>query len=176
MLRIEPATESDFEAIYRVINDAAMAYKGVIPADRWQDPYMPRAELRQHVEEGERFSCCWEDADVVGVMAIQDKGEVFLVRHAYVCTSHRNQGIGTRLLHELTSGLARPVLVGTWKAAEWAIRFYSRNGYHVVPQGDAEVLLGKYWRIPRRQLETSVVLADARYEKTRERLLAGNPK
>ena len=173
MLTFRPFAQADFDEVYRVINDAALAYKGVIPADRWQEPYMPRHELQGEIDEGVRFTCCFDGRDLVGVMGAQDRGKVLLVRHAYVATARRGSGIGTALLREVTRGLEKPVLIGTWKAADWAIHFYENNGFHVVPSRDAEALLRRFWNIPQRQLETSVVLADERYAGARSDLLAG---
>jgi len=109
---------------------------------------------------------------VLGVMGIQDKTDVFLIRHAYVLTSSRNKGIGTKLLIELTRNSAKPILIGTWKAAAWAIRFYFKNGFNIVTEGEKEVLLRKYWSIPERQVETSVVLSDTKYEDKKSKLLS----
>ncbi len=169
---IRRSTAGDFEAIYRIINDAARAYKGVIPDDRWHEPYMSRSELREQIEDGVEFSCYCEGDEVLGVMGIQDKRDVFLIRHAYVLTAKRNAGIGTKLLRELLRNLEKPVLIGTWKAASWAIRFYLGNGFTRVSEQEKEVLLRKYWSIPERQVETSVVLADGRYEGTKSKLLS----
>jgi N-acetylglutamate synthase-like GNAT family acetyltransferase len=169
---IRPATTADFEAIYNVINDAAVAYRGVIPEDRWHDPYMSRTELRQQIDEGVKFSCYCENDMVLGVMGIQDIKDVYLIRHAYVLTTSRNKGIGTRLLRELTRNLDRPILIGTWKAATWAIGFYLKNGFSGVTEHEAAVLLKKYWNIPQRQLETSVVLCDSKYKEARDVLLS----
>ena len=169
---IRKSTPGDFEAIYTVINSAAVAYKGVIPADRWHDPYMTQTELRQQIDDGVKFSCCCEDDKVVGVMGIQDKADVVLIRHAYVLTTSQNRGTGTKLLEELTRKVQKPVLIGTWKAAIWAIGFYVKNGFKLVPEEEKAVLLRKYWSIPERQVETSVVLADGKYERARDRLLS----
>lgn len=160
---IRPATESDFNAIHDIINDAAGAYKGVIPADRWHDPYMSKAGLTGQIAEGVRFYCWCDDATVNGVMGIQDRGEVQLIRHAYVRTHLRNRGIGGNLLEYLTAHSGKPLLIGTWKAAVWAIRFYEKHGFSLVSEEEKNVLLKKYWNIPERQVETSVVLAEGRF-------------
>jgi len=158
---IRKCLDSDFLSIYAVINDAAMAYKGVIPPDRWHEPYMTQEELRTEITRGVVF-WGWEAADgLAGVMGIQDVKDVTLMRHAYVKTPLRNKGIGTKLLKHLMGQTARPVLVGTWKAATWAISFYRKNGFELVTEKEKNVLLAKYWSIPPRQIETSVVLADA---------------
>src|ERR671933_66809 len=118
---IRAATGDDFEEVFNIINDAAVAYKGVIPADRWHEPYMTREELREQIDEGVSFSCYVEGDEVVGVMGIQDKGDVALIRHAYVRTKRRNKGIGTHLLSELIRSSTKPILIGTWMEAHWAI-------------------------------------------------------
>ena len=159
---IRECTGEDFEEIYAIINDAATAYKGVIPADRWREPYMTREELRAQIEGGVSFSCYVDGGEIVGVMGIQDKGDVQLIRHAYVRSRRRNKGIGTLLLRELTKDSTKPVLIGTWEAAHWAIRFYEKNGFRLAGEEEKNRLLKKYWAIPDRQVETSVVLVDER--------------
>ncbi len=160
---IRTAFDDDFEAIFAVINDAAIAYKGVIPADRWHEPYMTREELNAQMAEGVVFSCYIDNDEVIGVMGIQDKTDVTLIRHAYVRTTQRSKGIGTLLLRELIRDSPKPILIGTWKAAAWAISFYERNGFCLVDEEEKNRLLKKYWAIPDRQIETSVVLADEKY-------------
>ncbi len=160
---IRKSTDEDFEEIFNIINDAATAYKGIIPADRWHDPYRSKEELRAQIKEGVRFSCYVEGDEILGVMGFQDKIDVQLIRHAYVRTAHRNKGIGTALLEELVATSTNPVLIGTWKAAEWAIAFYKKHGFRLVDEEERNRLLKKYWVIPDRQVETSVVLVDQRY-------------
>jgi len=160
---IRKATNEDFEEIWAVINDAASAYKGVIPADRWHEPYMTKEELKAQISDGVRFTCYLDGNEIIGVMGIQEKEEVNLVRHAYVRTKQRNTGIGTRLLEELIRDSQKPILIGTWKAAHWAIRFYENHGFSVLDEEEKNRLLRKYWVIPDRQVETSVVLADEEY-------------
>lgn len=143
-----------------IINDAAQAYRGVIPADRWHEPYMPRAELEREIAAGVVFWVAGHAGLPVGVMGIQDKGDVALVRHAYVATAAQRQGIGRALLRHVRGLAGKPVLIGTWAAATWAIDFYVRNGLRVVSDTEKDRLLRKYWSIPDRQIETSVVLAD----------------
>jgi len=147
----------------RIINDAARAYRGVIPADRWHEPYMPPSELAGEIAAGVVFWGLERDGELLGIMGIQDRGEVTLIRHAYVLTSHQGQGIGGRLIRHLQTMSAKPVLIGTWAAAEWAIRFYQRYGYHLVDPETKTRLLHRYWSIPERQVETSVVLGDERW-------------
>ncbi len=156
---ISKCTTEDFEIIYSIINDAAIAYKGIIPPDRWHEPYMSKEELEQQIAEGVEFWCYKEDEKILGVMGIQFKGEVTLIRHAYVRTNSRNKGIGKKLLHHLSSISATPILIGTWADAVWAIEFYKKHGFRLVTQEEKNKLLKKFWSIPERQVETSVVLA-----------------
>lgn len=150
---------SEFDSMLNVVNDAAQAYKGVIPEDRWKEPYMPAEELRKEIESGVEFYGWMENGALVAVMGIQLVNDVTLIRHAYVLTNHQRRGIGENLLKHLMS-LARTseVLVGTWEAAYWAVRFYEKHGFRVVSREEKDRLLRKYWDIPERQVETSVVL------------------
>jgi N-acetylglutamate synthase-like GNAT family acetyltransferase len=157
---IRLCTDRDLDETLEVINDAARAYKGVIPNDRFTEPYMPGEELRREIEHGVRFWGLEEAGQLLGVMGLQDVEDVTLIRHAYVRTSHRRRGIGRRLLEDLRSKATRPLLVGTWAAAGWAIEFYRRHGFEIVPRDQVPLLLRRYWSIPERQIETSVVLAD----------------
>ncbi len=158
---IRSCTEADFDAIHAIINDAAVAYRGVIPADRWHEPYMPRESLASEIRDGVRF-WGWEEGDeLVGVMGIQDVKDVTLIRHAYVRTARRGGGIGSRLLGHLRSLTQRPLLIGTWAAASWAIAFYEKHGFRQVDDAEKAKLLRKYWSIPDRQVETSVVLVES---------------
>jgi len=160
---IRAGNDEAFEVIWTTINDAAIAYKGVIPSDRWHEPYMTKEELQAQIEDGVRFSCYVDNNEIVGVMGIQDKAEVELIRHAYVRTKQRQKGIGTLLLQELTKDAKKPILIGTWKAADWAIRFYEKHGFRLVEEDEKNRLLKKFWAIPDRQVETSVVLVEERY-------------
>jgi GNAT superfamily N-acetyltransferase len=160
---IRPCGPQDVPQILSIINDAAQAYKGIIPADRWHEPYMPMQELEQQIAQGIAFWGHESDGKLDGVMGIQDRGDVTLIRHAYVSSSKRKSGIGTRLLAHLEGLTARPVLIGTWADASWAIRFYEKNGYRVLSRPETGRLLRKYWTIPERQVETSVVLANSRW-------------
>ena len=157
---IRQCTEHDFDVIYEIINDAAQVYKGVIPADRWKEPYMPEDELRHEIHEGVVFWGYEEDGELIGVMGIQPVQDVTLIRHAYVRTGKRKQGIGGKLISHLRTLTDRPILIGTWADAVWAIRFYEKHGFRTVSKEEKTRLLRKYWSIPERQVETSVVLAE----------------
>jgi len=160
---IRPCSDADFDAIYAIINDAAQAYCGVIPADCWHIPYMSQEYLRHEIDGGVRFFGWEEGCVLVGVMGIQDVQDVTLIRHAYVRTTSRNGGIGGKLLGELRTLTTRPVLIGTWAAATWAIRFYEKHGFQMVTPEEKDRLLKEYWSISKRQIETSVVLGDHRW-------------
>ena len=149
----------DFDAMYEIINDAAVAYKGVIPADRWHEPYMPREALAAEIDAGVRFWGYEIDGELIGVMGIQDVKDVTLIRHAYVRTASRGRGIGGQLLAHLRPLTDRPILIGTWAAAVWAIGFYRKHGFRQVTPEEKNRLLATYWDIPERQVDTSVVLA-----------------
>jgi GNAT superfamily N-acetyltransferase len=150
---------SEFDAILNVVNDAAQAYKGVIPQDRWKEPYMPASELEQEIAGGVEFYGWKENSALTAVMGIQLVNDVTLIRHAYVVTAYQRRGLGERLLRHLISlARASTVLVGTWEAAYWAVRFYEKHGFTLVSKEEKDRLLRKYWGIPERQVETSVVL------------------
>jgi len=163
MVMIRKSVDADVPAILAIINDAAQAYRGVIPADQWQEPYMPLDHLESEISKGVVFWVAEEDGRLLGVMGIQDKGDVALVRHAYVASSLQRSGVGTKLLRHVEGLTDKPILIGTWAAAAWAIDFYRRNGFSVVPNEHKDQLLRTYWSIPARQIETSVVLADRRW-------------
>ena len=160
---IRSCREDEFNLIHEIINDAAQAYRGVIPADCWSDPYMSQAELTVEIAAGVQFLGYEQDGELVGVMGVQDVGDVTLIRHAYVRTSHRNLGIGGQLLARLANQTQRPLLIGTWEDAIWAVRFYQNRGFRLVRPEDKDPLLIKYWSVPPRQREVSVVLADERW-------------
>jgi len=137
----------------------------VIPSDRWHEPYMPADELEKEIAGGVIFWMAEDKGRVLGVMGIQDKEDVALVRHAYTATTLQRKGIGTKLLRRVEALTDKPILIGTWADASWAIEFYRRNGFTVVSDGDKNRLLRAYWSVPARQVETSVVLADRRWMK-----------
>jgi GNAT superfamily N-acetyltransferase len=158
-LAIRRCGEGDREAIFEIVNAAAEAYRGVIPADRWHEPYMPMEELDGEIAAGVEFWGCDEGGRLLGIMGIQPVRDVDLIRHAYVVPESQGRGIGGALLGHLLGLATRPMLVGTWAAAEWAIRFYERHGFERVRRERTAELLREYWDIPERQIETSVVLA-----------------
>lgn len=162
-MRIREAAHADRPAILEIINAAAKAYRGVIPADCWHEPYMPADELDGEIAAGVVFWLAETEGRIVGVMGMQDKSEVALVRHAYVAPDAQRTGIGAALLEHVMRLAAKPVLIGTWAAARWAIAFYRRHGFRVIENPDKDALLHRYWTVPERQIETSVVLADRRW-------------
>jgi N-acetylglutamate synthase-like GNAT family acetyltransferase len=164
---IRKSRDSDLPEILAIINGAAQAYRDVIPADRWHEPYMPRDELAKEIADGIVFWVAEEGGQLLGVMGMQDKVDVALVRHAYVAPAVQRKGVGQSLLRHVQGLAEKPVLIGTWAAASWAIEFYRRNGFTVVSPSDKNRLLRKYWSIPDRQIETSVVLADRRWSERR---------
>ena len=164
-MRIRKSVANDFHAILAIINDAAQAYRGVIPSDRWHEPYMSADELTKEIANGVIFWIAEDNGQLLGVMGIQDREDVALVRHAYTATMVQRKGIGTKLLRHVEALADKPILIGTWADASWAIEFYRRNGFTVVSDGDKNRLLRAYWSVPARQVETSVVLADRRWMK-----------
>ena len=164
---IRQAVDGDRTQMLAIINQAAQAYRGVIPADRWHDPYMPERELVHEIASGIIFWVAEEAGHLLGVIGSQDKGAVTLVRHAYVASTAQRKGVGTTLLRHVEALAGKPVLIGTWADASWAIDFYRRNGFTVVPHADKDRLLRTYWSIPERQIETSVVLADRHWAGTK---------
>ena len=160
---IRSSVDADFAAMLAIVNEAAHAYRGVIPADCWHEPYMSADELEREIATGVVFWVAEDTGRLSGVMGIQDKGDVTLVRHAYVAQTTQRTGVGTKLLRHLESLVDKPILIGTWAAASWAIDFYRRNGFTLVPSEDKDRLLHTYWSIPERQIEMSVVLANGRW-------------
>lgn len=159
---IRACRNDEFPRIHFIINDAAVAYRGVIPDDRWHEPYMSEEELEAEIAAGVRFLGWYAAPDtLLGVMGAQDVRDVTLIRHAYVLSASQRAGIGSALIAALIESAQRPLLVGTWKAATWAVAFYERHGFRLVE--DTATVLRRYWSIPDRQIETSVVLADRRW-------------
>jgi GNAT superfamily N-acetyltransferase len=153
---IRECTAGDADRIYLIINEAAKAYDGVIEADCYHQPYMPREELEREMQRVTFHG--WEaGGGLVGIMGLEPVQDVTLIRHAYVLPAFQGQGIGSKLLAHLETITATPrLLVGTWAAAYWAVAFYHGRGFKLM--ADKDELLAKYWDIPRRQIETSVVL------------------
>ncbi len=161
MIRQCEATE--LETIYEVINDATEAYRGVIAPDCWHEPYMSREELAREYAARIVFFGAYEARRLAGVMGLQLVGDVALLRHAYVRTTAQHRGLGAALLANVRGQTDRPMLIGTWRAASWAVRFYEGRGFRLVPQEDKASLLRRYWTVPDRQIEESVVLGDGRW-------------
>jgi GNAT superfamily N-acetyltransferase len=157
---IRPCRDDERPAILAVVNAAAEAYRGVIPADRWHEPFMSWDELDSEIAAGVSFWGFEFDGVLVGVMGIQRLPEVDLIRHAYVSPESQRHGVGGALLEHLARSTTRRMLVGTWAAADWAIRFYQRHGFESVSEERKNALLKAHWRIPDRQIQTSVVLAN----------------
>ena len=160
---IRACDETDFQALLALINAAAEAYRGIIPPDRWKEPYMPAQELADEIAAGIRFQGFEQAGVLKGVMGVQDVNDVTLIRHAYVDPAAQRQGIGAALLTSCEELAERPLLIGTWAAADWAIGFYEKHGFQRTSPADKDRLLRSYWTIPERQIETSVVLVDARW-------------
>lgn len=160
MAEIRPCREDELTTVLAIVNHAAEAYRGVIPPDRWHEPYMPLAELRRDIAAGVELWGLDSGGELLGVMGIQPVRDVDLIRHAYVRPGRQRQGVGAALIEHLRRRSERRMLVGTWAAADWAIEFYRRHGFELVPPAHAAALLERYWSIPARQVETSVVLAN----------------
>jgi GNAT superfamily N-acetyltransferase len=157
---IRPCLDVERGIILKIVNSAAEAYRGVIPADRWQEPYMPPDELDRELSAGVAFWGYEGDGGILGIMGIQRVRDVELIRHAYVLPASQGHGVGGALLEHLRRLSSERMLVGTWAAAEWAIRFYRRHGFELVSLEQTTALLKAYWTIPDRQIQTSVVLAN----------------
>ena len=160
MSTIRPCRDNERETILAIVNDAAVAYRGVIPADRWHEPYMPSHELDHEIGAGVAFWGYEADGELVGVMGIQPVRDVNLIRHAYVLSTSQRNGVGGALIEHLRTLDTRRMLVGTWAAAEWAISFYRRHGFELTTPEQKTALLQSYWTVPDRQIELSVVLAN----------------
>ncbi len=173
---IRECRSTEFDTIHAIINDAAQAYEGVIPVDCWKEPYISKSELRHEMEAGVVFWGYEDDGVLAGVMGIQQLRDVTLIRHAYVRTTRRNQGIGGKLLSHLREQTTRPLLIGTWADATWAVRFYEKHGFRLVSPLEKDRLLREYWSLPQRQIETSVVLADQRQFAAHQRETNGAEK
>ena len=158
-MTIRVCRDDEHEAVLAIVNAAAVVYRGVIPGDRWREPYMPSEELQAEIAAGVEFWGVEEDGELVGVMGIQPVEDVELIRHAYVAPAWQGRGVGGALMAHLEARVSRQLLVGTWATAAWAIRFYERHGFVAVPRERIAPLLRRYWSIPERQVETSVVLA-----------------
>ena len=159
---IRKCSINDYEAILSIINDAAEVYRGIIPTELWGEPYMSADELRKEITSDVRFFCLEVGGGLVAVMGTQSVRDVILIRHAYVRTNRQRKGEGSLLLQYLVDNAPKPILIGTWRAARWALRFYEKNGFRLIEGSEKDRLLKAYWRIPARQIEASVVMADHR--------------
>jgi GNAT superfamily N-acetyltransferase len=164
MSTIRRCREHEFQQIREIINRAAAVYRGQIPDEHWHEPYMSAPQLHREIAAGVDFWGYEEAGRLIGVMGIQSVRDVDLIRHAYVSTEHQGKGIGGLLLNSLRHRRGRPVLIGTWAAAGWAIRFYQRHGFELIPPDQARDLLSRYWAISDGQMDASVVLASAALE------------
>lgn len=175
-MKIRPYEEKDFQAVLDTINDGATAYRGHIPEDCYHTPYMKEEYLSSEIKDGVNFWCCESDDEITGVMGIQDRGELYLIRHAYVRTSARRKGIGSLLMTKLLKESELPFLIGCWKGAAWAIDFYRKQGFETVTEEEKNLLLRTYWHLPDRQIETSHVMGDEAFLKSPllEKLKAGS--
>lgn len=170
---IRACNAHEFETIWTIVNDGARAYAGVVPSEFLHDPYMSKEELRHEVDNGVVFWGHEENGELLGVMGIQELHDVTLIRHAYVRSSAQGRGIGSKLLSHLGKLAKQPLLIGTWADASWAIRFYQRHGFQLLSHEQKETMLPKYWKIPQRQIETSVVLASPEWlERSSDSLLS----
>ena len=159
MTALRPIRDDELEDVLAIVNAAAEAYRGVIPADRWHEPYMSADELASEIDAGIEFWGYEDEGELLGVIGIQALRDVDLIRHAYVSPGSQRRGVGGALLEHVSNAATQPILVGTWAAATWAIRFYERNGFRLVTREEKDHLLQTYWDIPARQVEASVVLA-----------------
>ena len=162
---IRQCDRTEFEQIYTIINDGALAYKGVIPEDCWTEPYLSRDKLQHEIDDGVVFWGSEDEGKMCGVMGLQRVRDVTLVRHAYVLTANQRRGVGASLLSRLRDLTKAPMLIGTWADAAWAIKFYEKNGFELVGPALKDRLLQQYWTVSQRQAEVSVVLADADWRK-----------
>jgi len=160
---IRKCEDRDLDTIYSIINDAAKKYHGFIPKGHSKVPYMSLEELKNEIEEGVQFWGYERNGELIGVMGIQHVKDVTLIRHAYVRPSEQGKGIGSNLLSFLCKQTTRPILIGTWAGAVWAVRFYENRGFGLVSPKEKNRLLEKYWSVPESQVQTSIVLADRVY-------------
>ena len=156
---INEYTTNDIPEILDVINDASLRYKSVIPDDCWSEPYMSVQELNDEFNNEVRMFGCHHNNKLIGVIGIQEVKDVILIRHAYTLTSYQNKGTGSALLeYLLKKNQNSRLLVGTWRNAKWAIRFYEKFGFILHAKEQSTLLLKKYWKISSKQIKNSVVL------------------
>jgi GNAT superfamily N-acetyltransferase len=171
VLMIRRCDDHHFELICAIINDGALAYKGIISKDCWREPYMSSEELQCEIDEGVVFWGYEDTGVLLGVMGLQQVRDVTLIRHAYVRTRSQKRGIGTHLLSHLRELATGPILIGTWADAAWAIRFYEKCGFQIVCTQEKDRLLREYWTVPERQIATSLVLADPKWRELNHNII-----
>jgi len=151
--------KSDTSIILDIINNASIKYKGIIPDECWHEPYMLEQELINEFNDGVRMFGFHNNKELIGVIGVQKVKDVILIRHAYTLTSHQGKGVGSKLLKFLINKNKNfRLLVGTWKNAKWAIRFYEKFNFILLSEDETVLLLKKYWKIPEKQIKNSVVL------------------
>jgi GNAT superfamily N-acetyltransferase len=156
---ISEYTKSDSSKILLIINDASLRYKGIVPVNCWREPYMSEKELFDEFSDGVRMFGYHHNNKLIGVIGIQEVKDVILIRHAYTLTSYQGKGTGSALLeYLLKKNQISRLLVGTWKNATWAIRFYEKFGFILHTKEQSTLLLNKYWKISTKQIKNSVVL------------------
>ena len=156
---IREYTKIDSSEILHVINNAASKYKGIIPDDCWHEPYMSEKELINELNDGVHMYGYHDNNKLIGVIGVQEVKDVILIRHAYTLTSYQSKGKGGILLeYLLKQNQNSRLLVGTWKNATWAIQFYKKFDFIIHTKDETALLLKKYWNIPTKQVENSVVL------------------
>jgi|SRR5215469_1415356 len=173
---IRPCAAHEFDIIWAIVNDGARAYAGAVPADCLHDPYMSKQELQHEMNDGVMFWGYEDCGELIGVMGIQELGDVTLIRHAYVHTRAQGCGIGGELLAHLRKLARKPLLIGTWAGAKWAIGFYKKHGFQLLSPQQKDHLLPKYWKIPERQTEISVVLASPEWLDQNRRPMDSRPE
>ena len=156
---IKEYKKKDINKILNIINDASLKYKGVIPNNCWHEPYMSEDELIDEISDGVHMFGYHNNKKLISVIGIQEVKDATLIRHAYTLTSYQGKGIGSALLEYLLKKNQKSrLLVGTWRKAEWAIQFYKKFGFIIHSKDQSTILLKKYWKIPAKQIDNSVVL------------------
>ena len=151
--------KNDTSKILNIINDASLRYKGIIPENCWHEPYMSEQELIDEFNNKIHMFGYHKNNKLIGVIGVQEVKDVILIRHAYTLTAYQGKGTGSALLkYLLKKNQNSRILVGTWRHATWAVRFYEKFGFVLHAKEQSALLLKKYWKIPSKQIENSVVL------------------